>query len=238
MRISVVVLTYQGECFLQEQMNSILKQLGPRDEVVVSDDGSTDRTLEILRECQKKDPCIRLLQGPRQGIKKNMEYALKSCRGDYIFLADQDDIWAEDKVSRVMEIFEKEQADLVIHDADVFAEDVERPLMESFFQFRGAKAGIVKNMVKNSYIGCCMAFRRQLLEKALPIPEDIEMHDQWLGILNDFYFKKSFFYEKPLLHYRRHGENNSEMTHYGVGRMIRNRAVFFYRFLLRILGRK
>lgn len=252
-RISVVMPAYNGGRFLKEQLDSILEQLSGEDEVIVSDDGSSDDTPAILSEYEKrfakslghssvnpsKDngayPALRKLKGPGKGVKQNVGFALSHCRGRYIFLADQDDIWAPDKAARVMEIFEKEKAGLVIHDAVVFTEDIREPLMDSFFRFRGAGAGIVKNFIKNSYIGCCMAFRRELLEQTLPIPDDIEMHDQWIGILNDFYYKNSFFYEKPLIYYRRHGENNSGLTHYGPVKMIRNRLVFLRRFLKRIL---
>lgn len=232
-RVSVAMVTYNGAMFLREQLDSILEQLGSQDELVLSDDGSKDDTLSIIKEYQERYDCIRLLQGPGQGIKKNVEWALKHCRGQYIFLADQDDVWMPDKVKQVLELFVTTGATLVIHDAVVFGEDKGKPIMDSFFSFRQAKAGVVKNVVKNSYIGCCMAFRRELLEKALPIPKQIEMHDQWIGILNDIYGKQSYFYEKPLIYYRRHGENNSEMTHYGLGRMLRNRIVF----LIMLVGR-
>lgn len=233
MRVSVAMVTYNGEMFLREQLDTILAQLGSLDELVISDDGSRDNTLSIIKEYQERYACIRLLQGPGQGIKKNVEWALKHCRGQYIFLADQDDVWMPDKVEQVLERFAAAGATLVIHDAIVFREDTAEPVMESFFAFRQAKAGVVKNIVKNSYIGCCMAFRRELLERILPIPKQIEMHDQWIGILNDIYGGKSYFYENPLIYYRRHGENNSEMTHYGLGRMLRNRIVF----LIMLAGR-
>ncbi len=252
-RISVAIPAYNGGRFLKEQLDSILGQLSGADEVLVSDDGSSDDTLSILSEYEKKwgdlsgkpaekpsedkkgDPVLRVLKGPGKGVKQNVGFALSHCRGAYIFLADQDDIWMPDKVAQVMEIFERHRAGLVIHDAVVFAEEIGKPLMASFFRFRGAKAGIVKNFTKNSYIGCCMAFRRELLKQALPIPDRIEMHDQWIGILNDFYYKNSYFYEKPLIYYRRHGENNSGLTHYGPVKMIRNRLVFLWNFLKRIL---
>lgn len=234
-RISVAMITYNGEAFLREQLTSILSQLGTEDELIISDDGSTDGTLEIIEEFTNGNVPIRLLTGPGTGIKANVEHALRSCTGKYIFLADQDDVWAPDKVKEVLQCFNREKAGLVIHDAAVFTESIEAPVMDSFFAFRNSGAGIVKNLWKNSYIGCCMAFRRQLLEKALPIPAKIEMHDQWLGILNDFYYKKSYFYHKPLLYYRRHGDNNSDMHHYSILKMLRNRIVFLGYFIKRIL---
>lgn len=234
-KISVAVTTYNGETYLKEQIDSILENLREQDELIISDDGSKDATQEIIGEYLKKDHRIRLVEGPHQGIKKNVEHAIKQCTGEYIFLSDQDDIWKKDKVKTVMEIFEREHCNLVIHDAEVIeADNQEKILMSSFMEFRDARAGVWKNILKNSYIGCCMAFKAELKEVILPIPQDIEMHDQWIGILNDFCHKDSCFLKKPLILYRRHGNNNSGMTHYGIGKMIRNRVVFCIRFLQRI----
>lgn len=239
-RVSVAMVTYNGEKYIRQQLDSVLQQLTEQDEVVVSDDGSGDGTIAVLEEYQNRDRRVRVVKGPRSGIKKNVEHALRQCRGDIIFLADQDDIWKSNKVERVLAVMDQEKCMLVIHDAEVFQEDPEQITMQSFFAFRNAGPGVIKNMIKNSYIGCCMTFRRELLEKALPIPSGLEMHDQWIGILSDFYFGRSVFLKEPLLSYRRHGDNNSAMGHYGIGKMIRNRVVLGISFLGRILsvGRK
>lgn len=235
-RVSVAMVTYNGEPYLREQMDSILNQLGELDELVISDDGSKDHTLEILREYQAKDPRIRLCSGPGRGIKKNVEHAVLKTEGNYIILADQDDIWLPGKIDKALEAFEKSNAMVVIHDARVFAgETPGNIVLESFYQFRSSGAGIWKNMVKNSYIGCCMAFRRELKELILPIPAQIEMHDQWIGILGDYASGKSCFLPETLLLYRRHGDNNSSMKHYGIGKMLRNRLVLFSCFFVRIV---
>lgn len=235
-RISVVLPSYNGGSYLKQQLDSILEQLTKIDELVISDDGSSDETLAIAEEYQAKDQRIRLLSGPRQGIKKNVAYALKHTRGQYIFLADQDDIWLPGKVDKVMDAFFQQKAFVVIHDARVFTgENSDNIQLESFFAFRDAGPGVMKNIVKNSYIGCCMAFRRELLALVLPIPNQIEMHDQWIGVLGDYFAGKSCFLREPLLLYRRHGANNSAMEHYSVGRMLRNRVVFVWYFCRRIL---
>jgi len=235
-RVSVAMATYNGGMYLRQQMDSILEQLGENDELVISDDGSRDETISILREYQKKNSKVRVIKGPRQGVKRNVEHAIKNTRGSYIFLADQDDIWLPGKVEQVLQAFERQRAAIVIHDARVFANgNTSDILMESFFAFRSAKPGICKNIVKNSYIGCCMAFRRELLEVILPIPEQIEMHDQWIGVLGDYYAGKSCFLPMPLLLYRRHEKNQSAMTHYSFGKMLRNRLVFLAHFSRRVL---
>lgn len=234
-RVSVAMITYNGKEYLKEQIDSILRNLTDTDEMIISDDGSTDGTWEMLEEYQKQDTRISVIKGPRQGVKQNVQNALEHCSGEYIFLADQDDVWTNDKVQKVMEIFEKEQCSLVIHDAQVVC--TTQPVqieMKSFFAFRNAGAGVWKNIIKNSYIGCCMAFKAELLSVVLPIPNDIEMHDQWIGILNDKCYQTSYFLREPLLLYRRHGDNHSAMKHYKIPKMIRNRIVFCWRFLQRM----
>ncbi len=233
-RASVAMATYNGARHIKEQLDSILCQLGEEDELVVSDDGSRDGTLGILREYAGMDARIRLVKGPGQGVKQNFGNALGLTRGRHIFLADQDDIWEKGKLRRVLDAFGETGASVVVHDAVVFeGEDPGQVLFDSFFEFRGAGPGVVRNIVKNSYIGCCMAFRRELLDYALPIPGGIEMHDQWIGVLGDYAFGKSCFLREPLLRYRRHGDNASPMRHYGPLRMARNRAVFLACFLRR-----
>ena len=101
-RISVAMVTYQGEKYIKEQLDSILVCLDREDEIVISDDGSGDGTLEIIRKYAKEDKRIHLVDGPRKGVKANVENALRNCEGAYIFLADQDDIWMPEKVARVM----------------------------------------------------------------------------------------------------------------------------------------
>ena len=97
--ISVCMATHNGERFIREQIVSILRQLGPMDEVVVSDDSSTDGTTQVLRSLS--DGRIRILHHQPRRITDNFENALKSAKGDYIYLADQDDIWVDGRVAAV-----------------------------------------------------------------------------------------------------------------------------------------
>ena len=78
-----------------------------------------------------------------------------------------------------------------------------------------------------------MAFSSQIKERILPIPNDIEMHDQWIGVLNDIYYNKSIFINEKLIKYRRHSDNVSEMKHYTLGKMIKNRMKFIRRMIWR-----
>ena len=103
-----------------------------------------------------------------------------------------------------MEAFD-EGYDLVLHNA--YITDGELNITDySFFEKRGSKKGVFRNIFKNSYMGCCMAFDRRLLKKIMPMPRNIPMHDQWIGILAEIYGKVKFL-DLPLIYYRVHGGN-------------------------------
>ena len=103
--ISVCIATYNGEKYLAEQLDSILLQVSEEDELIISDDGSTDHTLEILRTYAANYPQIQLLQGPGQGVIANFAFALTHTKGEVIFLADQDDVWLPNKSNNSDRIF-------------------------------------------------------------------------------------------------------------------------------------
>ena len=237
-RISVAMAAYNGERYIREQLDSILKNLSAMDEIVVSDDGSTDATLDILKEYQQKDIPLKIVKGPGKGIKQNINAALMECRGDYIFLADQDDVWTEDKVERVMKYLGKNGCRLVCHDAQVTDDSLNKIWMLSFFAYRGSRPGFLNNLFKNSYMGCCMAFDAGLRAVILPIPDEIEMHDQWIGMLNDIKGGKSTFIGDKLLLYRRHEANVSDFSHGTIPEMIKKRIVLLCAVFRRILLRK
>lgn len=225
-RVSVALASYNGMDYLKEQTESILKNLTAEDELVISDDGSNDGTLEFLRKLAEKDGRVRVVEGPGKGIKKNFENALVHCLGEYIFLADQDDVWTENKVDTVLMAFREKGCSLVMHDAVVVNEDHTEEIMPSFFAYRGSKAGACANIIKNTYMGCCMAFRREIIKWILPIPEEIQMHDQWIGVINDIKGTGTCILPEKLLSYRRHERNNSDFSHNTVPVMLKNRLIF------------
>jgi glycosyltransferase involved in cell wall biosynthesis len=196
--------TKNGGLYLREQLNSILQQLLPEDELIISDDLSTDNTHDIIESYH--DHRIRLIRNPQaQGIIKNFEAALNASRGTSIFLADQDDVWKPDKVSIVMKYLVHH--DLVI--SDCLITDYSLNLKsESFFKLNNSGSGLIRNILKNSYMGCCMAFNRNVLNKALPFPKDIPMHDYWIGLVGELNFKVRFIPEVLVIH-RRHSTNAS-----------------------------
>jgi glycosyltransferase involved in cell wall biosynthesis len=217
--------TYNGEKFIFEQLKSILEQLGEMDEVVISDDSSNDNTLDIIKSF--KDERIKLLEGQRfRDPLLNFEYALLHAKHDIIFLSDQDDVWLSNKVNIM--IHELEKFDLVVCDHSVIDES-RNILLDSYFcrfPFR-SKTGLLRNLYRNSYLGCCMAFRRAVLEKALPFPKKVQWHDWWLGLTGELFFRTKFI-PSVLTLYRAHSNNLT------FGSSLKSKNSFFCKLSFRI----
>ncbi len=219
MAISIAMAAFNGAAHIAAQIESILPQLGAGDELVISCDPSQDGTEKIIASFAAKDCRIEFLCGPGEGILPNFQEAIFACKNDFIFLCDQDDVWLESKVAIVLAEFERSQVSVVLHDAKIVNEDLDI-LHESFFRSRNSKKGFLRNIIKNSYIGCCMAFRRELKDIVLPFPKDIPMHDQWIGLMGEKYGGVSFLNE-PLVLYRRHKNNVSKTFHAGFAQMLK-----------------
>lgn len=202
--ISVALAAYKGEKYIEAQIRSILPQLSYGDEIIVSDDRPGGMTEKIVKKIAAEDSRVLWVEGKSKGVVSNFVNAIRYCKGDKIFLCDQDDVWLPDKVKRVMEAFD-EGYDLVLHNAYITDGDL-NITDYSFFEKRGSKKGVLRNIFKNSYMGCCMAFDRKLLKKIMPMPRSIPMHDQWIGILAEIYGKVKFL-DLPLIYYRVHGGN-------------------------------
>lgn len=203
--ISVCIATYNGERFIREQIDSILRQLSSDDEIIVSDDGSTDNTISIINSIDDKR--IRVIEGPRkQSPTSNFECALKASKGDFIFMSDQDDVWKPNKVKICMEWLQR--YDCVVSDAEVTDSSL-NPLYPSLYAIMQVKQGRIYNTIwKNGYTGCCMAFRRNVLEASLPFPKDIPMHDIWIGNVAAYKYNVKFIPD-TLIYFRRHEDTTS-----------------------------
>lgn len=209
-RVSVCMATYNGEPYIRQQIDSILFQLGPHDELVISDDGSTDSTISIINSYQ--DARIRLFHHQRalchskyyranRHVASNFENALKHSEGMYIFLSDQDDIWDKRKVERMMEAID-EKGGLVMSSFQVIDADgsiKKGKVTPSTFSF-------LRGLVVAKFLGSTMGMSRDFLRKALPFPENTISHDSWLGLLAIRQRKLTVIGDVLLL-YRRHHNN-------------------------------
>ena len=230
MKISVAMAYYNGGEYIEEQLSSILAQLGAEDEVVVSVDAASDGSGEILEQRAREDSRIQLLTGPSKGVVKNFENAITHCAGDIIFLSDQDDIWKDGKVEKVIKAFRRSGVMAVLHNAEIINEKGQKTEELTLFEMRNSRSGLLKNFLKNSYMGCCMAFRRELLPVLIPIPEQMYMHDYWIGTAAELCGGVGLLKE-PLIGYRRHGGNVTDLSHGVIWFMLKKRMN-----ILRCLG--
>lgn len=197
--ISVCLATYNGERFIRRQLDSILREIGAEDEVIISDDSSTDQTVEIIKGYD--DARIRLFDHQQwHSPIFNFEHAIRQAKGDIIFLADQDDKWLVGRVARAMELHEK-GCDLVLCNRVNMYED---------FQYEQGRENPIKNtwtsIKKSPFVGCLMSIDRKVVDLALPFPKAIAMHDLWIGLLAQRNLRCGFV-EEPLVEYNRHGES-------------------------------
>lgn len=232
MAVSVVMAACNGEKYIKEQLDSILCQLSKEDELIVSLDPSTDGIKDILLEYTKKYPQVKVLNGPGKGLIKNFENGLKHVSSEYIFLCDQDDVWKKNKVETVLSAFEDNTL-LVMHDAEVVDSDL-NVIQNSYYSIRKSGCGVWKNIWKNSYVGCCMAIRKELLDYILPFPNKLPMHDQYIGLVAEMNGNVKFIRDSLIL-YRRHSGNSSDMKHASFIQMMKWRveiisAVVMYKF--------
>lgn len=224
MKISICMATYNGEPFIERQLNSILSQLREGDEVIIVDDGSKDMTVDIIKRI-REDRIILLKNKFNIGVNASFEKALKSATGDIIFLSDQDDIWFDNKVQKIVDLFNKSHADIIQHDVQIADENMDI-INDSFFELRNAKQGVLKNYISNTYLGCSMAFKRKILEHCLSIPKHSGYHDRWIGIIAELEGFKVLFHKEKLMYYIRHGGTGSNLKRRGLLRIFFDRIDF------------
>lgn len=212
--------TYNGARFVGEQLASIAAQTRPPEELVVCDDCSTDATLECVREfaCNAPFP-VRVFENEKNiGSTKNFEHAIELCEGDFIAVADQDDVWLPEKLRKLEEVLANESTALVFTDGDVVDESL-RPLGQRVWQtirfgedeqklFREGRAFPVL-LDHNVVTGAAMALKAEFKKLILPFPNDLThdgipvLHDWWTALLIAA-VGDVFFVPEPLFKYRQH----------------------------------
>jgi glycosyltransferase involved in cell wall biosynthesis len=225
--------SYNGSNYIKIQIKSILIQLAKDDQLVIVDDFSSDNTLSIIESF--KDSRIKLFKNTKNvGVVGTFNRALNKTNGDIIFLCDQDDEWLDNKVSFIKNFFISNDIDMVVHDAKIMQGG--SIVTNSLFGQIGSSSGLFKNIYSNSYTGCCMAFRRTILRKILPIPNKKGIfHDAWIGILAKFYKFKVIFIATPLIVYNRHEANLSTMKRRCILKIIPDRINLIVSLIRRII---
>ncbi len=208
-KISIALATYNGASYLREQLDSFLAQTRLPDELVVSDDGSHDNTLTIVKAFQKNAPFeVVLLQNEvNVGYSGNFNRALMRTTGDLVFLSDQDDVWFPDKIERmVSEAGQHTDSLVIMNDA---------ALTDAYLNDSGlTKLGQIRSagLSDSTFVmGCCAVVKRDLLDICLPIDARYKSHDKWIVLFADGMGRKRIISE-VLQSYRRHGSNESNLA--------------------------
>ena len=233
MNVSVAMATYNGEKYLREQIDSVLNQLDMGDELIISDDGSNDDTIAIINS-YSSDKRVHHHKNPskNKGIIKNFENAINMTTKEIIFLCDQDDVWLPNKISRMCREFENSKVGLVVSRVRTVDRDL-KDLQNTHLDEVQCKKGIVSNFIKNTYMGCCMAFRRDLTIIVMPFPKNIPMHDSWIGMLVELNKINISYIPEKLMLYRRHSNAVIVNTKNSLYKKSLERFRLFYCLLLR-----
>lgn len=218
--VSVCIATHNGNEYIKEQIDSILPQLDSEDEIIVSDDGSTDNTIAILQ--QFNDNRIKIsyyqqpynpLKGPQKSIRfatKNFENALTKASGDIVFLCDQDDIWYPNKIEVAKDLLQT--YDIIKHDFSIIDENGIL-LQEGFYNAEQQRNRSLYYLWRHlPFRGCCMAFKKEVLNKSLPFPTSCLQHDTWIGMIARILGFRFYYLDQPLIYHRQHKNNASELN--------------------------
>jgi glycosyltransferase involved in cell wall biosynthesis len=224
LRLSVVMCTYNGAAFLQHQFESLLAQTCLPDEIVMSDDGSTDASQDILQAFAEKARglgiSVQLWSNPDNlGYVKNFSKALQQATGDVLFLCDQDDVWRPDKLALMAAHFDSDSQLLLLHSdarlVDADGDSLRCSLFDALQLTLDEKQAIhggraFEIVMRRSFVtGATAALRRELVEMALPVGQDW-IHDEWLTAVAAA-FGRIDFIDEPLIDYRQHGANQIGM---------------------------
>lgn len=217
--ISVVVCTYNGEKYLEQQLVSIVQQTRPPDEIIVSDDGSTDQTLaiahKILAMAEAVGIAVSVVSRKKPlGASGNFSSALPLAQHDLIALSDQDDVWSLNKLELLGATFEAHLDALLVHTDATLIDSTgaaTTTLMATLRLTSGerlalrARRGLETLVRRNVVTGATVMLRRSLLGQALPIP-DGWVHDEWLALVAATQ-GGLVFDERRLVDYRIHADN-------------------------------
>lgn len=228
--ISVCMAAYNGDRFIGDQIDSILKELGPRDELIIVDDASTDTTAEVV--LRRITPAITFYRNDANlGVVRSFEKAIGLSSGDVIFLCDQDDLWYPGKVAAMASLIEGRRL-VVVCDCNVI-DECGAVLAPSFQEMRRSRSGFFNNLYRNGYLGCAMCFKSSLKSVILPFPAQVLMHDEWIGLVGDV-VGEVFFLKKALFGYRRHSSNVTKLTWGGFHFAVKKRFLHAFAILKRL----
>lgn len=215
MSISVCLASYNGNKFIHDQIVSILKQLNYDDEIIVVDDFSTDNTVELINSFN--DSRIKIyLNESNLGHVKSFARAISHAKNEFIFLSDQDDIWVDGRVLKILDFLSASKMSLLTSNSAFI--DIKG--LHLNYKIRPIKSRESNKNLLNilrifigsiSYYGCTMAFNRNISQIALPVPAYVESHDLWVALIGNI-LGSNFHIDDVTIYRRIHGNNSTNPT--------------------------
>ncbi|MEH6549044.1 MAG: glycosyltransferase family 2 protein [Pseudomonadales bacterium] len=203
-RISIALAVYNGAIYLEEQLQSIVAQTVLPNELVVSDDASTDESTVIIENFARSAPFpVKLIRNKiNQGYSKNFNLALRKCSGQVVFLCDQDDFWLPQKIERISQEFEsRQECQLIIHDLEYCTAALKKIGQTKIMRMKGSF-----DLERAYVVGMATAIRGDFMRLCLPAPSEGVSYDKWLHVCADALGVKLILPEVLAL-YRRHSAN-------------------------------
>jgi glycosyltransferase involved in cell wall biosynthesis len=216
MTFSVLLCTYNAEKYIEQQLESILNQKFIPNQIIISDDGSVDHTIDIIKYFFREHNFnnFNIVSGPSLGACANFLSSLKYITSDFLFVSDQDDIWEHNKVEIFSSYFEMKDKPLLLYSDSSLINACGDFIHSSFFQFQGLSSSVFHDdsiLYKNCVQGatCCLnKTLYKLAERSFSLAknDEILMHDWWFALLAK-YAGEHYFINKPLIRYRQHTNN-------------------------------
>jgi len=207
--IDILLPTYNGEKYLEEQINSILNQSYNNIKLLIRDDRSTDNTLIIIENFANQDNRVILHNeiNSNVGLVKSIELLLGFSESNYIMFSDQDDFWMPTKVEKFVEVTSNlDFNDCLLLHSDAFVTDTSLNIKSKFFNNIPLRLGLKYSLFHYYVQGCSTMISKGLKEKALSFPEAVYLHDRYFHLLSELTGKRIYINE-PLMLYRQHGQN-------------------------------
>ncbi len=213
-KIEILLATYNGEKYVGEQIDSIINQTYNNWELLIRDDNSKDRTLEILKEYEKKDKRIKVIEDKKGnlGFVKNFEELLNNSKEDWVMFSDQDDYWLENKIEKYVAILNTSSEDILkkpmlIHSNSFICDDNLEIVKEEFINSKIANEYNEDNFYFAYFVqGSTVLINRAIIDLALPFSKNVTVHDRYFHLLAEFLGKRIFINES-LIKYRQHSNN-------------------------------
>lgn len=204
-KVQVLMSTYNGERFLAEQIESLLRQSWKNMEILIRDDGSTDNTPDILRRYGEDYKNIRVFQGGNRGVSGSFFELLRKSDADYVAFCDQDDIWLEEKIEAAIGKLEQERGPALYCGNKILVDSEGKAMAKQ--DSRKRKPGFGNAVVECICTGCTAVMNREMADIIRErIPEHAILHDWW-SYLAATYAGKVVFDERAFIRYRQHEDN-------------------------------